>query len=377
LKAAKQQSIDLRETTTFFDSVLEQHKAAAADKKDPSTTEESKATSNGESNNPKAEDPEQKSERNGAPIAVPSLLRAETAKPELSGLKSGHSPVEIATLAEALAKTQQSLEAQTARVKSLEDLLLKERTARETAETRALQLEQASTLEPTKPTDQLTNGKHIKQEPLPTTPESADNKQKNTTSADAQNEKEVVETGANAKVHARLEQLVSEMEEMRKSVESWRKRAELAEEESASSRKTLAEMVEKIRRDEETRLAKLQARKGARAIDELTQEEEDLDDEDSSEITLSRASTLTQNGDFRRRAANGHQNGKAILPKSASDLDRALAQSSSALVTSLKGGQPIAATSFASASPYASVIGVIAIGLSVMALLNRYQKNDP
>ncbi|KAJ2900353.1 uncharacterized protein MKZ38_002486 [Zalerion maritima] len=266
---------------------------------------------------------------------VPSLKRGTTERPK--GQKEN--PSQIAQLAEDLRNTKKELESQNARMKDLEQMLCKERGAREIAEELARRLEAAAATAtetkvngveldeafnpPTDTTRSLTNGDHIQ-------PDAA------------------------AALQKRLDSLMAEMLDLKQQLKDHKNRAEKAEEERDTSRKSLSEMVIQIREEQAARKA---------AEDE--------------------AQSLKKRGLPKHAAVNGSA-GKTIITqegalvsdegasKAATSSPPSLSRSST--VTPAKAsGQLAQRHAMVQTLPYASMISVVVLGMGLMAYLNGWQ----
>lgn len=173
-----------------------------------------------------------------------NLKRSDTEKPKLPG----SSPVsressQILSLVEALASARKELEAQGARVKELEDLLIQERAARESAE------ERARGLDVLKSTPDGISEVETAFEP-PSEPMS--DASEDVTIIEPTEERPIQPTDSppvDATLQQRLNDMMAEMDAMRTEVEKYKNSAEQAQNDAAESRKTLAEMIESIRHD--------------------------------------------------------------------------------------------------------------------------------
>jgi len=295
--------------------------------------------------------------RSGSDSFSPSpLKRSETDKPRSA---SSNSPVtrdssQILSLIEALSSAKREIDNQGARVKELEDMLLQERAARESAEERVRKLEtrSASDEEGSESESVIHYPKDeakIKLEhndwtigtPIPA----------EISAPSAANQKEPSTEVNTAQLQRRLEHMMEEMEEMRKQMASFKERAEKAEDESTESRKSLAEMIETLRKE--------------RAEKESTSATAKAQGQDPMEIS------------------SGH-----IVP-TGNDSGESKVDGSSPQrfdpVTSKSKELDAAATAFATqrrrnfleeASPYTSMFGVVLLGVGLMAYLNGWQKMD-
>jgi len=146
----------------------------------------------------------------------------------------------------------------------------------------------------------------------------------------------------------RLESMLSDMQELRSQMESYKKRAETAEAERDTNRKTLAEMVEKIRSDEQLRR---------------------LTSTDRPQSPSKQNPDKLVNG----TAANSTVQSLTIpngINRNASEKDELHASLKHAIASSKNSGHdPLSYHS----TPYVSMLGVVMIGMGLMAYLNGWQ----
>ncbi|KAL1959836.1 hypothetical protein VTO42DRAFT_981 [Malbranchea cinnamomea] len=283
------------------------------------------------------------------PAVTNSLKRSEAEKSKASGT----SPVsressQILSLVEALASARKELDAQCTRVKELEDLLTQERAARENAEERARRLESLPPTQIRAPETDATL------KPIPES-EVADSSEEVAT--ETKPVEEQGSTGAEAspsvgnpsdQLQQRLEKMMAEMDEMRKEVERYKESAEQAQKEAAESRKTLAEMVEKIRRERTEATPDLEnnAILDTSAIENV----EPSEDKGAAEVSL--------------------QN---CAPSHVRDPDMAhLRRLDESMITPLTKQRY--RNHWEQSAPYASMLGVVLLGVGIMAYLNGWQK---
>ena len=316
-------------------------------------------------------------------IDMPSLKKMNSERPRsgenTSPTKLEASSSQILSLVEALTSAKREIDSQGDRVKHLEDLLYKERKARESAEERTRRLlearsrgvgdDEAYSVEEeafNPPTESVTqenqaqpNGYEADDEghtrdskvpipnSLPSSPDqSMQNMERDTTEADA----------STSRLQERLESIVREMDEMKVQMEKYRRRAEGAEDE----KRGLLDMVERIRMGEaNASLVKVSGSK-QKSTEMATQTEEN-------------PSTPVENGDpspksFSSEAKeSSYQNGKAIEPiDNLHDLHKAV---TTALVRSESRNGLLTES-----APYASMLGVVLIGVGIMTYLNSWQK---
>jgi len=362
MKQAKQQAQDLRQTDTFLGTLMkpgqpEKEKVKNSENQHPRQVngrpKMPRVDSFSRFSDPPAPPPQQPLPekpdalpRNGTD-AISPLKRSETEKAKLG---AGNSPVardssQILSLIEALTSTRRELDSQGARVKELENLLLHERAARESAEERARKMEMHTaagsddsdstvTIEPyLGDTQNITNG-------LPVVLEKSFEKENG--SAFDDNAK-ASEDGQAKQLQRRLEEVMSEMEEMRSQVVTLKDRAHKAESETAETRKSLAEMIETLRRER------------AENADRATKKPESLlpDPTETVPEIKGSISEVKEPESFKSPKTKETPDGSApFTPQQ---------QKQAALEQS---------------SPYASMLGVVLLGVGIMAYLNGWQRMD-
>jgi hypothetical protein len=263
-----------------------------------------------------------------------------------------------------LTKTKQEVEAQSARLREVEDLLVQERVRREDAEERAKRLEKERKVP------------EIQRLQLPSSPKKDDDSS-TPIEDEHQDEAEPSDHAQNEKLQNRLDLLLIEFNEFKVTAERWKHEKEQAEKERDEERKerlTLAEMVEKLRAEELERVDKEQkkeARRGrhrSRSASAGTQQENgtakatDHDsDKDEVESIPREFAPGSKDGEPQQ---NGHPVVHQKHPQGSdqSDTRAALAQ---------RGAH------FAQAAPYISAMSVVLIGVAVMALINKMQRGEP
>ncbi|PWY91025.1 cytoplasm to vacuole targeting Vps64 [Aspergillus heteromorphus CBS 117.55] len=272
MKQAKQQSQELRQTDEFLTNIMkpgymEKEKA----KQSPPDTNASRPV-NGRPKMPRVDSfsrfsdppapppqqplPEKPDAlpRNGTDALSP-LKRVETEKGKLGT----NSPVarensQILSLIEALSSARREIDSQGARVKELEALLIQERNARESAEEKARSLENSSR----STSDSQSGDSDIDRD----NPQTESSEEPEAMTSDSEQPLEIVSTGSEEAesepptdtLQHRLEEMIHEMEEMKKQVTMFKNRAETAEDETAETRKSLAEMIETLRQERAERL---------------------------------------------------------------------------------------------------------------------------
>ncbi|KAE8353245.1 cytoplasm to vacuole targeting Vps64 [Aspergillus coremiiformis] len=373
MKQAKQQSQELRQTDDFLTTLTKSgHPEKERVKNSPADSTSSRQV-NGRPKVPRMDSFSRFSEppapppqqplpekpdalpRNGTDATSP-LKRSDTEKPKLGATSSpvSRESSQILSLIEALSTAKRELDSQGARVKELENLLLQERSARESAEERARNLE-------TKAMDNEIVANHV----------SPDSDSHNTEEASAEppsseeplgdgvipesllddsSAEDNLANAINDDLQHRLESMMEEMEEMRKQITAFRDRAEKAENETAESRKSLAEMIETLRREREEH---------SEASDKATRQAPDASDP-SGPSTGDEAKDVQVTG-------TGIQSECAVR----SDLPKEVENSSTMFATQFRKHDVLEHS-----SPYASMLGVVLLGVGLMAYLNGWQKMD-
>ncbi|WEW60543.1 hypothetical protein PRK78_006030 [Emydomyces testavorans] len=299
---------------------------------------------------PLPEKPDVASRFNPQAIAC-SLKRNDTEKPR-SPANSVRESSQILSLIEALASAKKELDLQGTRVRELEDLLRYERIARETAEERARKLESERPEPIGEASLEAQAVKDDNDESITTVVETLDDTEAKALEVTESHCEATTLDSPSKELQLRLDTLMAEMDEMRKEVDKYKNSAERAEREASQSRKSLAEMIEQVRRERAEEAAKKPA---------------------ASEGTSS---------DVPRQEPSYEADGE---PLDGNILD-ALSMRCRPLSTSRIQELERAATAFAKqrqrpgmfehSAPYASMIGVVLLGVGLMAYLNGWQKGD-
>ncbi|KAJ4374009.1 hypothetical protein N0V83_002748 [Neocucurbitaria cava] len=363
IKAAKQQSQDLQQTHQYINAIL-----SADPKKEPTKASPinqikispiKDISLKARFSDPPAPPPQQPLPEK--PDAASSIRRSDTERPKTAS--PVRSDAQMSTLTEALTSTKKELESQNLRLKELEALLNEERRAREDAEERANRLERESSKEIAEHDMPLANGDIHKNEIVETVGEEASGLENGSASPSAADD-------TTARLQQRLELMVSEMNEMKQQMERYRVRAETAE----ADRKSLAEMIENIRKDNAKAASKGSRRRsrsgsqsargaGGASVDEL----EDDNDTEEGEITIIREKDLEDDGSDGLVRRGGAQNGHPVEQNGTKQSENA----SNALVTR----RPDRDLMY-HGGPVGAIVTVVAIGVAVMAMLNQYPKAE-
>ncbi len=385
LKRAKQQSQDLNRTGRCLETILapkpkkDLSKAPQTQQHKLSPVKDTKTRfSEPPAPPPQQPLPEKPDAARGLPESIlPLLRRNDTERPVLPSIvdlpSKSDASHHIVSLVEALTSAKQELDSQSTRLKDLEGMLAQERSARESAEERAQRLEMESRGDRKEPAPKPSSGSLASHSNAGHNNNSNDADglaQSETSNEDDQKEVQTATRDESSKtLQQRLDMLLSEMNEMKQQMEKYRRRAETAEEESARDRRTLAEMVEKIRTDE-AQLASTDATKPRRpsSYSHKTSPAEVGEASHNGSLVAHHGNDLRDKGVASLLRRVGVQNGRPISPEQVAELERAV---STALATSGRSDDPLAQS-----APYASILGVVLLGVGLMAYLNGWQKTD-
>jgi hypothetical protein len=377
-RTARLQTNDLGRTEQFFSTLLSKEEMKEAEK--PATVEPVKAPHvNGGSlpfrteTKPRFSDPPAPPPQQPLPEkpdvarfhvfdpASPSFKRTNTERPRsvpnVSPVKQ-ESTSQIIMLVEALASAKKEIDTQSARMRDLEEMLQKEREARETAEELAKRLEQQSMESKVNGSAKRGTEGSIIEEAFDPQLEVAETKE---------NELPASFTGKTASVdpkaikastlllQQRLESMLVDMQDMRQEMDAFRKRAELAESERDESRETLAEMVGKIRSEEQARRSSSTERARSPSVHHPPQK--NLLNDKSEAISSSLAPLLQQAGLGNDNAFDSAEETEPGLA-AAGTLSRPPSSHNPLLYYS---------------TPYASMLSVVLLGMGLMAYMNGWQ----
>ena len=257
------------------------------------------------------------------------------------------------SLIEALSTAKKELDSQAAKVKQLEDMLREERSARENAEERARRLEQHNFARPISTVEDMSE-----QPPEKASAETTDlPKSWSEVNGSAESSSRSPESTEHD-LQQKLDTIVAEMTEMKKEMERYQKRAEVAETDASITRSSLAEMVTGLRIENVAGAVDAE-----RALDGVLASASVPDDGSSDAAeSPSSSTTVSKRGS---QAINGHVRAPSRLPE---QLERALA---TVLRDGNSNGEMLAQT-----APYASMLGVVLLGVGLMAYLNSWQKTE-
>ncbi|KAJ4131794.1 hypothetical protein NW768_005993 [Fusarium equiseti] len=291
---------------------------------------------------------------------VPSLKRGPTERP-----KSGppNSPVrpdnlsQIVQLTEALNNAKRDIDAQTARMLELEEMLQKERIAREEAEELAKRLEESATVH--------MNGSAVPGELEPSVEVTEVSEDDKTIIDDTETEAAEETTPAvdpaqetAAALQSRIDMMETQMRDMKEQMEEWKQRCETVESERDADRKTLAEMVVQLRAEEARREA---------AEDKARSRSRKRDADTNGAIAASPIDSIVSKG------PTGH----AVEPVANDEAPDAPTLSRASTITPANSGVRGQDQRLQAALPYASMIGVVLFGMGLMAYINGWQSEPP
>lgn len=379
MRNARQQAQDLSRTSKFLDALLSNEDVKNQDKPElPEPPKPPVVNGNAHSfrsdgktrfSDPPAPPPQQplpeKPDVARSQGDVPSLKRATTERPK-SG-PSNASPIrqdnlsQIIQLTEALNSAKREIDTQTSKMRDLEDMLQRERQAREAAEELAKRLEDDA--------HSRMNGSAKPQIEDSTLAEAFEPPAEHTGEGNTQIEdtqtttqREASEERTNS-LQSQIDNMLSEMKGLREQVDNYKKQAEEATSERDADRKTLAEMVQQIRqRDEEAAALKAAARARTR----------------SRSSGRERGATVTAREPSRGRSVANRAGGEATsLPSVDEDaLDDKPTLSRANTITPpprSPSKRAVSDQALLDSIPYASMMGVVLLGMGLMAYINGWQ----
>lgn len=354
MRAARLQTNDLGRADVFFGSLLSKEDIKENEK---APIEPAKgAMVNGGSlpfrtdSKPRFSDPPAPPPQQPLP-EKPDVARSHASVPNVSPVRQEPTS-QIITLVEALASAKKEIDVQGARLRDLEEMLHKERHAREMAEEVAKRLELQSDMKTngmTKPSEGSVieeafeppvETTDVQEEPVP------EPATKHTVDPTAISESTTL-------LEKKLESMLVEMQGLRAEMETFKHRAETAESERDADRRSLAEMVEKIRSEESARRSSSTERARSPLAGEAKTHVMNGTSAavkgvlDSTKGSLSNGSTIV--------SADGIQD---------------LGQSAVGTLARPPGSRELL---LYNTTPYASMLGVVLIGMGLMAYLNGWQ----
>lgn len=394
MRQARLQSTDLAQTEDFLSIILNNEDFApvpqpadAPDSQNSQSNPQSKAFSPMVNGQPTKIDPIVVSRFSDPPAPPPQqplpekpdgprlntgesvLKRSNTARPgSQSGSPLKSSPQnssQIMSLLEELKAIKQQNETQADKMRRLEEELEQEKQARLQAEEMAKKLEEESLVNGiAKARDAILEDKETPSTSSDAAALAAEDLATAAKVADAD------EVEANVrKLQEKLEIMMSEMKEMKLLMETYRQRAETAEQERDESRKSLAEMVQKIREDDTARAAKKSAKAERRSSEEAEMNAKLVAEQEKVEESVYvSAAEEEKPSPSPSPVAKKVANGAAVATAAASSL---ATKTQDSLNLALRGGSDsVQSLSVDNTAPYASMVGVVLVGLGIMAYLN-------
>lgn len=377
MRNARLQAQDLGRTSQFVNTLLSKEDVKDLEKPEPQEPPKSQAMVNGNGvpfrTDPKARfsDPPAPPPQQPLPEKpdVPSLKRGPTERP-----KSGppiSSPIrqenlsQIIQLTEALNNAKRDIDTQTTRLRELETMLEKEREARGLAEDLARRLEES--------THTMANGSTEIEHVSDIVTESQEKEAEENPDVDLpvevlQPQPDSVAEEAAAALQSRIDIMDEQMRELRQQMEEWKSRCETVESDRDADRKTLAEMVVQLREEEARRVAAEERPQSSTSRRQSASESGEVT-EDSSEPSV--ASQLSE------QKLGGVAEPLAITSTEDSSDDPTLSRANTitpmtSQVVKASQGQRLDAV-----IPYASMLGVVFIGMGLMAYINGWQSPPP
>ncbi|KAK5072181.1 hypothetical protein LTR64_004040 [Lithohypha guttulata] len=350
MRAAKQQSQDLEQARSFLTAILpadggpvklppgRDHISPlrqANGRAKPSRVDHSARFADPPAPPPQQPLPEKpdntKASSPGSATMSHMLKRETTMKPLVNGTAA--SPIggqsQIVSLLESLDAARKQIESQGSKVRELEDMLQRERLAREAAEDKIKRLEESHNARPVSVVEEqlTTPGEHL--------PAQQDQ---------VRSEKEAE---AEMRLQQRIEAMLSEMQVMQQNLTQATHRAETAE----SEKSTLAAMIDKYRKqrqDEDSQSSAVED--DGNDVEEILRSESDFD----------QLSTAIQDN----KQANGH----VRTPRLPEDLRQA--------VSTMLQQQQANGETLGNYGPYMSMTCVVLIGVGIMVYFNSWPQVD-
>jgi len=280
----------------------------------------------------------------------PSLRRMNTERPRSA---TNASPVreqnssQILNLVEALATAKKQIDTQEVKLRDLEEMLQKERQAREMAEEVAKRLELES--------EARMNG-HAKGGATLANSSISKDVEVESTEGDSQSEIHIIDpvaiSDSSTELNKKIELMLSEMKELKEEMATYKQRAEMAEAERDEGKKTLAEMVEKIRSEDFYRQSS--SAQHSRSVSNASGSTKEFEISDPDISSLDSLLEKAEHTSLPTITGNGKLNPAAVgtLSKSGNGRKETLAYHT---------------------TPYASMLGVVLVGMGLMAYLNGWQ----
>ncbi|KAI1816143.1 hypothetical protein GGS20DRAFT_539699 [Poronia punctata] len=389
LRNARLQSQDLGRTDQFVHAFL--GKEEVKDMEKPEISEMAKPMMNGGAvsfrsdtktrfSDPPAPPPQQPlPEKPDVPVLKRGITeRAKPMAQNMSPIRHDGNGSQILQLTEALNNAKREIESQSSRMREMEEMLFRERRAREVAEELARRLEETAAAAAAVAPDAENGPKNSDDEqtvlsetfePPNEGSNGSNSSDDDTVMVDADRTiittTELGSTGISLPdMQAQLESMALEMNELRQQLDVYKNRAETAEAERDSQRKSLAELALQIRQENEARQAAEEARAN-RARRSESEGDPAVADDTISSTRRSRSSSPSR----RTEGVSDDMDDRPTLLRSATITQSAMPRSApeSSPPTAL-GHNDIMVKSL----PYASMIGVVIIGMGLMVYINGW-----
>ncbi|RDA88370.1 hypothetical protein CP532_5568 [Ophiocordyceps camponoti-leonardi (nom. inval.)] len=290
---------------------------------------------------------------------APSMKRGPSERSKIGPMSPASGRQEnlsqIIQLTEALNNAKRDMEFQNVRVRELESMLQKERQARELAEDLARRFEESANAQmimgsvdgaPLGPLDDVSQQ----------APDASEELKFGARNSDGTEDAAPEPTSA---LHSRIEMMDKQMRNLREQMEMWRRRCEAAETERDEGRQSLADMVGRLRSQEAmrgtSRLAKASPSRRGRS---------GLREDQTGEAFAPFKSSVSDRGAATGPLSLGDAPGDSTAIGVGDDMAQAAAEA--------ERGHYMQA-----ALPYASMLGVVLMGMSLMACINGWQSPPP
>lgn len=319
---------------------------------------------------------------------------------------------QILSLVEALTTAKREIDSQSDRVKQLEQLLRRERRARESAEERARLMETHLPSSKVVEKETTEEGSSVPAYDLseegevhsstngdisPNKPMIKSNDASASTSAikvlathQDENHRHMESIDAStSELQQRLEAMIREMDEMKITMESYKQRAETAEHE----RKSLAEMIEQIRAKEShkrttgggapTPAESIDGSPGKRNNLRIPFEHGESSSSEADLLFLSPTADVSSSSPHRPRSSSGMSSSSTSSGTSAHGSNEDLKALQRTLTTALQAHERSqrwvgenSEVMVQSGAPFVSMVGVVLIGVGLMTWLNGWQRGE-
>lgn len=298
---------------------------------------------------------------------VPSLKRGPTERPKLGPANTSPSRQDnlnqIIQLTEALNSARRDIDTQTTRMRELEELLQKERSAREEAEGLAKRLEETASTHMNG--NAVRNVREAIYDAFRTDDESEEiiEDEEPEPTDDKPSEADIAAQEMATALQSRIDSMDNQMLEMRQQMEEWKQRCEAAESERDADRKTLAEMVVQLRAEEAQRKATQRARSQSR---QRRAEAAEAEAQAQAVLAANATKAAVEDSQIDGSVASDEHLEKPTLSRTNTITPYTSQKSAVAHDNPLQVGLP-----------YASMLGVVLVGMGLMAYLNGWQSQPP